>query len=1060
MSGSHHIRNGELYGFTFGKDGTPEKLLIRLAGSAKTTKSRPKTPNPTSSNAHAAQSLPITAKKLRPKKQKKHKKSGNVSQNEIHQNNPAAIEETSTFPFDDTTKIYRKLADKYVVPSNLPIREYPSTPPRKPVSRNDRDSSPNNISSRDDTIGAKCIRCNNILNIMQERMEFYRGQEKEMQALKNTIQCMKDNFWKVLDSIAFDLEGSSGSGEGNAEEEVKALSDELAGLDKDCGDIYLEIKLKLKERNDELKRYQQIASTLLKWNESIPKGVLSDKKENSLLATSFTTAGGTELPNEESSMKLSDSKAQNGTAEKPKSVKLDNVKDSKASLEQEQKPRKLQQRASLPATSRQTPELKREDLNTPRKNEKENIESKGEVLKSVEKFREPSKTEERMQLSQLVEKVKELDAKCLRKDDLIKTQKSALNDQAKERAELLTRIKRLEERELALTQELKDCQKKFEASSSQPQGSRSNLAEGTVGSHHQLRKDSFDDCVTAKGDNNSMVLESNDQPSITGVENTTVSHENLPPPRSSIFDRPTASSMHKKRSIYDNSTKVPDPTALRGSQRGSIDKSPSAHAFKPSAGKKIGDGRRKTELHSTPQKTRDHKSLSFSIAPGQQKTLFSAEPRSNTPIADEPQPFHSFRHPSTNTEVRSFSPSPSNLTPITEASAEPSRRQSKTSKTTNKEPRKSPDQRNSIKMEDSQSRHLSPSQDRQNSPSIPDNSEENEYRKPKKQTEQGTTKSPELGANSSQSELKNGATEISLLEPRLSADLSSKKRAPFKISYNVAQLENGEELAFIDSGPANAKYAVVAIHGEITTSAIFIDLMARIRTNIRVVAIDLRGYGKSTYNKSFFSLNDLAEDIAEVIEMLGLARISLMGYSLGGGVCLTFAALYPELVEKVILLNSIGLRGLGTSQKPKPFDQLQKDEDVMALKARIKANDTSYFLERFSKYSKIMPPAVYSAFCKEIASHRALQDTLFVLGTANLNEILGEIKCNILVIHGKENAFCTVDVAREIAKALGYRAKLDIWEECDQNILAFDPKRLERTILEFLFDEDSETLTE
>jgi pimeloyl-ACP methyl ester carboxylesterase len=75
----------------------------------------------------------------------------------------------------------------------------------------------------------------------------------------------------------------------------------------------------------------------------------------------------------------------------------------------------------------------------------------------------------------------------------------------------------------------------------------------------------------------------------------------------------------------------------------------------------------------------------------------------------------------------------------------------------------------------------------------------------------------------------------------------------------------------------------------------------------RVFAIDLVGSGHSDKPPVSYSLIDLAKFVKAFMDTLELERATLVGNSLGGGVALWFALLFPQQIEKLVLANSLGL---------------------------------------------------------------------------------------------------------------------------------------------------------
>ena len=75
------------------------------------------------------------------------------------------------------------------------------------------------------------------------------------------------------------------------------------------------------------------------------------------------------------------------------------------------------------------------------------------------------------------------------------------------------------------------------------------------------------------------------------------------------------------------------------------------------------------------------------------------------------------------------------------------------------------------------------------------------------------------------------------------------------------------------------------------------------KLNLTTITLDLPGHGKSTFNnlESDYSINDWCEDFNEILNSLNIDKVNLCGYSMGGRLATSFAAKYPEKINKLIL---------------------------------------------------------------------------------------------------------------------------------------------------------------
>ncbi|TVU62368.1 alpha/beta hydrolase [Paenarthrobacter nitroguajacolicus] len=74
--------------------------------------------------------------------------------------------------------------------------------------------------------------------------------------------------------------------------------------------------------------------------------------------------------------------------------------------------------------------------------------------------------------------------------------------------------------------------------------------------------------------------------------------------------------------------------------------------------------------------------------------------------------------------------------------------------------------------------------------------------------------------------------------------------------------------------------------------------------DVVVVAPDLRGHGGADKPLDGYSLVEVAQDVAALIEALGISRVHVLGSSSGGYVAQQLAVLRPELVESLIMVGS------------------------------------------------------------------------------------------------------------------------------------------------------------
>lgn len=102
------------------------------------------------------------------------------------------------------------------------------------------------------------------------------------------------------------------------------------------------------------------------------------------------------------------------------------------------------------------------------------------------------------------------------------------------------------------------------------------------------------------------------------------------------------------------------------------------------------------------------------------------------------------------------------------------------------------------------------------------------------------------------------------------------------------------------SGPA-----VVLLHGFPFNRSLWSEQVAALSDRYRVITPDLRGFGEtSTQSKQPATMREMAEDVAALMDELGIERFALGGLSMGGYVSLAFYRHFPLRVRVLILADT------------------------------------------------------------------------------------------------------------------------------------------------------------
>ena len=117
---------------------------------------------------------------------------------------------------------------------------------------------------------------------------------------------------------------------------------------------------------------------------------------------------------------------------------------------------------------------------------------------------------------------------------------------------------------------------------------------------------------------------------------------------------------------------------------------------------------------------------------------------------------------------------------------------------------------------------------------------------------------------------------------------------------SYAQLE-GIDMYYETHG---AGRPMVLIHGGLGSGEMLGPLIPILARDHTLIVPDLQGHGRTADIDRPLDIRLMADDIAALIDHLGLDRPDLVGYSLGGGVAFFTAVKYPEKVRKLVMASA------------------------------------------------------------------------------------------------------------------------------------------------------------
>jgi pimeloyl-ACP methyl ester carboxylesterase len=169
-------------------------------------------------------------------------------------------------------------------------------------------------------------------------------------------------------------------------------------------------------------------------------------------------------------------------------------------------------------------------------------------------------------------------------------------------------------------------------------------------------------------------------------------------------------------------------------------------------------------------------------------------------------------------------------------------------------------------------------------------------------------------------------------------------------------------MAFMDVAPLGTPngHTVVLLHGNNFAGFYFGGPIEALRkAGFRVVVPDQIGYGRSSKPIMPYNFADMARNTRLVLQSLKIDRVMVVGHSMGGMLAARFATQYPDMVERLVLYNPIGLTDGRFARPLEAADDSYKRtlastyQTVRASLMRYVAHNPAAWTPEFESYAKI-----------------------------------------------------------------------------------------------------------
>ena len=235
---------------------------------------------------------------------------------------------------------------------------------------------------------------------------------------------------------------------------------------------------------------------------------------------------------------------------------------------------------------------------------------------------------------------------------------------------------------------------------------------------------------------------------------------------------------------------------------------------------------------------------------------------------------------------------------------------------------------------------------------------------------------------------------------------------------------NGVDYCIHQSANQTSLPVIVFLHGFTGSKNTWAEIINLLNGSYHTIAIDLMGHGETSMPQDFnrYSMDNQIADLYTLLNKLDISQFTLVGYSMGGRIALSYTISYPEHVTSLVLESSTP--GLKTDRERK--ERVKKDK---LLAQKIRREGIAQFVNFWESIPLFNSQKKLSKERQQIIRDERLEqrevglaNSLLGIGTGSQPSywpMLKEINCPVFLITGEvDKKF--VNIAQEMIKILRF----------------------------------------
>ncbi len=264
------------------------------------------------------------------------------------------------------------------------------------------------------------------------------------------------------------------------------------------------------------------------------------------------------------------------------------------------------------------------------------------------------------------------------------------------------------------------------------------------------------------------------------------------------------------------------------------------------------------------------------------------------------------------------------------------------------------------------------------------------------------------------------------------------------------------EIYFKDWGPREGPVVVLSHGWPLSSDSWESQAFSLASNGYRVIAHDRRGHGRSSQPWHGNDMDHYADDLAQLIDKLGLRDISLFGFSTGGGEITRYVGRHGTgRVARLGLISAVPPLMLRTATNPgglpiEVFDEIRAGS--LADRSKLYQDIASGPFFGFNRPGATPSQGMIDSFWLQgmMGGHKNTYDSIEAFSETDFTEDLKKFDKPTLILHGDDDQIVPIDAAGRASKRLVVHAELKVYPGAPHGLGDTHKEQLTEDMLAFL----------